>query len=542
MCAHSEHRKAIQGAPKIRYSIRMADHRIPFAVGPDGTAASIKDVASGLACKCICPACEAKLVAKKGPKQTHHFAHDKGANCANALESSIHLAVKTIIERERQLLAPACIVLRRPDDSAPPMMWTDIPTVEPYYYVTQPHYDWASRVVAGVAGTPSPKLLEFDGVLVERQEGNIRPDLIGLLGDRKIYIEVAVTHLVDDLKLAKIRARGVATLEIRVPYEPDTEIDWDTLRALVVEQTASKHWLYHPIIEDRAEQHYTRLAPEREAARRREEARRLHAEQRAKQLEERQKRRAARKAANRAERMAARQAEIERQREASRAQDEARKQAMASRNNDAVRLTVQDQDEAYWVQARQRIADANSRYWEEIHAAQRAREAAWREQDEREQREREEREAQQRAEHAARLERLRTGTPSPQHPVDARAIYLDPELLQPGCVLALKQALGDGSCTLVISSPHEAPERLAELLAPLGGRHLGVTPTLDIADRALRRTRELVTWLDAHGSPTLLVLSRIPIGIWPGWTLHVIKTGRIAASDLSAIKRWLMFA
>ncbi|NMF91451.1 hypothetical protein [Aromatoleum petrolei] len=56
-------------------------------------------------------------------------------------------------------------------------------------------------------------------------------------------IEVAVAHLVDDLKPAKMRARRVATLEIRVPHEPDTEIDWDTLRALVVEQTASKHWL-----------------------------------------------------------------------------------------------------------------------------------------------------------------------------------------------------------------------------------------------------------------------------------------------------------
>lgn len=46
-----------------------------------GEVVSIDDVPSGLKCNCICPNCHVRLIAKKGKKNVHHFAHVNGAEC-----------------------------------------------------------------------------------------------------------------------------------------------------------------------------------------------------------------------------------------------------------------------------------------------------------------------------------------------------------------------------------------------------------------------------------------------------------------------------
>lgn len=47
-----------------------------------GEVVSIDDVPSGLKCNCICPNCNVRLIAKKGKKNVHHFAHVNGAECS----------------------------------------------------------------------------------------------------------------------------------------------------------------------------------------------------------------------------------------------------------------------------------------------------------------------------------------------------------------------------------------------------------------------------------------------------------------------------
>ncbi|MBQ5523446.1 MAG: hypothetical protein IIT86_11670 [Oscillospiraceae bacterium] len=55
----------------------------------NGSIVNISDVESGLKCNCVCPACGERLVAKKGNKMMHHFAHYSDANCAYGYESSL---------------------------------------------------------------------------------------------------------------------------------------------------------------------------------------------------------------------------------------------------------------------------------------------------------------------------------------------------------------------------------------------------------------------------------------------------------------------
>lgn len=94
-------------------------------------------------------------------------------------------------------------------------------------------------------------MVAFDSVISEKNQGDIRPDLIGTSGDRKLYIEVAVTHFIDAEKLEKIRRRGVATVEIVVPAAD--EVNWETLRKIVLTDSGNTFWRFNPKAEKNAE-------------------------------------------------------------------------------------------------------------------------------------------------------------------------------------------------------------------------------------------------------------------------------------------------
>ena len=68
----------------------------------NGEVISISDVESGLKCGCVCPSCGEPLVAKKGSKVMHHFAHHSGHTCEYGYETSLHLAAKEIISRAKK--------------------------------------------------------------------------------------------------------------------------------------------------------------------------------------------------------------------------------------------------------------------------------------------------------------------------------------------------------------------------------------------------------------------------------------------------------
>lgn len=52
----------------------------------------ISEVPSGLACGCRCPECHERLVARKGTKQAHNFAHYSTRGSASSLPDSLRLA------------------------------------------------------------------------------------------------------------------------------------------------------------------------------------------------------------------------------------------------------------------------------------------------------------------------------------------------------------------------------------------------------------------------------------------------------------------
>ena len=172
---------------------------------------SISQAERGLACNCFCFACGEPVLAKKGEKNEHHFAHiSNKESCYINPESILHKFAKQVIIEAGGLILPP------------------VPTSEEL----------------------DAKLWQFSQITPELRLGNIQPDLTAFLGNETYFIEIAVTSFVDDVKLDKIKMFGNPTVELdlRELLKSDIEIPSDEAKDFILNQLDHKRWLY-PVIE-----------------------------------------------------------------------------------------------------------------------------------------------------------------------------------------------------------------------------------------------------------------------------------------------------
>jgi len=189
--------------------------KLPFAL-QDDRLVHVSEVEAGLACKCICPACKETLVAKKGPKVTHHFAHLCGLDCADAFETALHLAAKRVLETHKRMRIPAVTV--------------DFNSYKKPWVISE------------------ERDIYFEQVSVESKLRNVVPDLLVHVEGRPLAIEIAVTHFVDSLKLRKLADLGLSTLEIDLA-EFSRNPTLQVLEHEIVFSAQSKQWLYNARVE-----------------------------------------------------------------------------------------------------------------------------------------------------------------------------------------------------------------------------------------------------------------------------------------------------
>lgn len=183
----------------------------------DGVLTHISDVESGLKCDCICPGCGERLIAKKGSKMTHHFAHKANSECLSGYQTSLHLLAKDILLEEKSIL---------------------LPKVEIHFY---DHGGSYKEVLIS-----DEIFIEVDNVVLEKKQGEIIPDVIAYCGDKKFYIEIYVTHKIDDNKKKKIIKEDVSTIEIDLS-EIDRYISKEMLKDILLKETNCKQWIYNTI-------------------------------------------------------------------------------------------------------------------------------------------------------------------------------------------------------------------------------------------------------------------------------------------------------
>lgn len=176
---------------------------------------SVDDVESGLACGCTCPACGEKLVAKKGDKRTHHFAHYSKKDCEYGYESSLHLAAKDILSKANRFVIPAV-------------------------YVEFPSTNKSREIISEACE------ITVDKVELEKRFDNIIPDVVIYSGNKQFFVEIYVTHKVDDEKREIIKKANCSTIEIDLSKK-DRLLSREEISNLLLSDCPEKKWIHNSI-------------------------------------------------------------------------------------------------------------------------------------------------------------------------------------------------------------------------------------------------------------------------------------------------------
>ncbi len=184
-------------------------HKMTYAIKGDSLV-HVSNVPSGLACKCFCPFCGEALIAKKGDRKAHHFAHYNSNECNFGFETSLHLLAKEILSKTKSLMIPAV-------------------------YVKDKNPDW--RV-------SSEQAISIDSVSLEKRIDNMIPDIIVTSKGRELLVEIYVTHAIDEEKKQKIKSLGLSCLEIDLSHV-SSEISKELLAHLLTHECSNSRWIFN---------------------------------------------------------------------------------------------------------------------------------------------------------------------------------------------------------------------------------------------------------------------------------------------------------
>ncbi len=173
------------------------------------------------------------MVAKKGKKLQWHFAHANNAECSGARMTALHLWAQQIIRDEKRILLP--------------------PYKGEYYKTNE------LNVV-------------FDNVLLEQRvpigDRHIQPDCIGLISQKgiehELWIEILVTHEVDEKKLRDIKKLQKACVEIDLADLLDTDYTKDMIRERLSTTCKDRKWLHNPVCEAKNKECQQKVEKERQ--------------------------------------------------------------------------------------------------------------------------------------------------------------------------------------------------------------------------------------------------------------------------------------
>lgn len=184
----------------------------------------VDNVPNGLGCDCVCPHCHHELMAKNGgSKNTHHFAHASGADCGGARMTALHMMAQNVLMREKKVM---------------------LPDYNGEYY---------QEVINGV---------DFDEVLLEQshnlQDTNLRPDCVGIKrvggNEHHLWIEICVTHEVDEQKQKHIRDARIACIEIDLSDMLDADYTKESVTQRLLDRKEDRVWICCPKCDKKEEQ------------------------------------------------------------------------------------------------------------------------------------------------------------------------------------------------------------------------------------------------------------------------------------------------
>ena len=175
-------------------------------------------VSSGLSCACVCPECSEPLIARKGTKMAWHFAHKSGAECVTAPETALHKMAKQFLLDAGAVVCPR--VVSYSNDYG------------------RPDFELHGSEIIKASKMGS-----------EDAFGDVIPDIwIRSLDGRGFFIEIKVTHGVDDVKREKLRRLGVPTIEADFSNVA-RDLPPDEFMKEAARIFTNAYWAWHPLID-----------------------------------------------------------------------------------------------------------------------------------------------------------------------------------------------------------------------------------------------------------------------------------------------------
>lgn len=202
---------------------------LDFAINErTGALVDIRQVESGMRCGCICPQCGRRLVARKGPRNRHHFSHhprdQRISLCSGGAETGLHIAAKKIVAGWQSIMTPAL----------------------PHTEKGRARFGEEIVVTQSIPGDFFP---------VERSvlpdetywPGDWIPDVV-LLGPKgELRIEIKVTHGISGQKQLKIERDSIQTLEYDLAkLRNDQGWNLDSLEHALKTDPCIVRWAFHP--------------------------------------------------------------------------------------------------------------------------------------------------------------------------------------------------------------------------------------------------------------------------------------------------------
>lgn len=203
--------------------------KVPFGL-KGGRMWRPQQVASGLACGCVCPACQSPLIAKAAdsPSRRPHFAHFAESNCRAGYETALHKKAKELLSEHGSLVLPAWDGEEGMPN--PPTMVDD-----------------EGRWIAGRRVDMPARPVQLTAVRTEERQGDYIPDVIAQDEQGTLLIEIRVSHAVDALKRQRIQSEGRRLVEIDLSkLHPDVVQDEDQLKHWVLAELSNRYWLACP--------------------------------------------------------------------------------------------------------------------------------------------------------------------------------------------------------------------------------------------------------------------------------------------------------
>lgn len=188
------------------------DNKLLFGIH-EGVLVDITQVDSGLDCRCTCPACDSPLVAKKGAKTAHYFAHHKSVQCPGAFLTAIHWAAKEILTRNTKILLPSVMG----------------------------HIGY----MGGGAILYSEQTVEFDRVSLIKKTDHLFPHVVIELGTKKLYVEIRTLQGIDAEKREDaFKMEMASALEIDISGL-NGQITFAELEKILTDDVGQKKWIHN---------------------------------------------------------------------------------------------------------------------------------------------------------------------------------------------------------------------------------------------------------------------------------------------------------